>query len=101
MADNCSEMREALEYVRDTMLELQNGGSASTLKILLVVEHALATPVRNCDVGENWLKDFYCHFKPPNGMREMPPEWVDAITEFCKWLVSPVNSRMENQAKEK
>ena len=101
MADNCSEMRKSLEYVRDTMLELQNGGSASTLKILLIVEHALATPARNCDVGEDWLKDFYCHFKPPKGMREMPPEWVDAITEFCKWLVSPVNSRMGNQAKEK
>ena len=49
---------------------------------------ALAAPVRNCDVARDWLH-LYIHFKPPATVRrEMPPEWVDAVMAFCKWLVA-------------
>jgi len=65
-------------------------------KLFNELEELKSKPKRNCDVGNDWLKDFYCHFKPPKGMREMPPEWVDAITEFCKWLVSPANTKMKD-----
>lgn len=83
-------MREALRFVRDEFRALQDGSVLSSDKILAVVEDALNTPVRNCDFGTDWLEDFYCFFTPPKGMREMPPEWVDCITAYCKWLVTPV-----------
>ena len=85
-----SKMRWALEFVRGELLGVINGGSTSSLKCLTVIENALVdSPARNCDVGSDWLNDFYCKFHPPKGMREMPPEWVDAVTAFCKWLVAP------------
>ena len=51
---------------------------------------ALSAPPRNCDLARDWLQDLYCKFKPPATVRrEMPPEWVDAVMAFCKWLLAP------------
>ena len=63
-------------------------------KLFNELEELKSKPKRNCDVGNDWLIDFYCNFEPPKGI-EMSPEWVDAISEFCKWLVSPSISRMD------
>jgi len=50
---------------------------------------ALAAPPRNCDIAQDWLRDLYVNFKPPASVRrEMPPEWVDAVMAFCRWLVA-------------
>lgn len=50
---------------------------------------ALAAPARNCDIAQDWLRDLYVKFKPPASVkREMPPEWVDAVMSFCRWLVA-------------
>lgn len=55
---------------------------------------ALFAPARNCDLARDWLQDLYCKFNPPAIVkREMPPEWVDAVMAFCKWLLAPAAER--------
>ncbi len=55
---------------------------------------ALSEPQRNCDLARDWLQDLYCKFKPPATVRrEMPPEWVDAVMAFCRWLLAPAAER--------
>lgn len=87
-------MREALRIVHNVLSKAhcdeQPIPTEELVKTLTVVEEALDLPVRNCDFGTDWLEDFYCYFNPPKGMREMPPEWVDCLTAYCKWLVAPV-----------
>lgn len=85
-------LRETLESIVESGRKRNLDGTidAYGLLVLRTAEKALREPVRNCDAAEDWLKDLYSHFKPPKGMREMPPEWVDAISAFCRWLVSPV-----------
>lgn len=58
-------------------------------KLRDMVNRALATPPRNCDLARDWIRDLYAHFQPPASVkREMPPEWVDAVMAFCRWLVA-------------
>lgn len=67
-----------------------------------VCDAALSTPARNCDLARDWLQDLYCHFKPPaNFKREMPPEWVDAIMAFCRWLLTPAAERKGEKKNER
>lgn len=55
---------------------------------------ALAAPPRNCDIAQDWLHDLYVYFNPPASVkREMPPEWVDAVMAFCRWLVAPATKK--------
>ncbi len=55
---------------------------------------ALSAPPRNCDIAQDWLRDLYVKFKPPASVkREMPPEWVDAVMAFCRWLVAPATEK--------
>ena len=92
-------MREALENARSKFIHIKkcvDEGEVSRKKLAILCDFvsreitaALAAPPRNCDVGIDWLQDFYANFRPPKGMREMPPEWVDAISAFCRWLVAP------------
>ena len=61
---------------------------------LLMANAALAAPPRNCDLARDWMRDLYAHFKPPASIkREMPPEWVDAVMAFCRWLVAPATEK--------
>lgn len=58
------------------------------------IQKALFAPARNCDLARDWLQDLYCKFKPPAIVRrEMPPEWVDAVMAFCKWLLALADER--------
>ena len=58
------------------------------------IDAALAAPPRNCDIARDWMRDLYAHFKPPASVkREMPPEWVDAVMAFCRWLVAPAKEK--------
>lgn len=92
---NEAKVREALSdacYAIFNFLKTQNGGYEEMANALDKAKAALAAPPRNCDDVVTWL-DLYSHFHPPKGMREMPPEWVDAITAFCQWLVAPAKER--------
>ena len=90
-------MREALKTVHNVLskahCDTQPIPTDELVNALTVIEDALNTPLRNCDIGTKWLEDFYCYFKPPKGMREMPPEWVDCIMAYCMWLVAPVKDK--------
>ena len=106
---NVAVIREALKILRDDAREFHHqilnsthseivdkytcekkgfGASNKLRRSITLANRALNESLRNCDVGSDWLRDFYCHFKPPKGVREMPPEWVDALVAFCKWLVA-------------
>lgn len=88
--NNAAAMREALRTLRSNIYRDEYGDAHIAPDIIVeeVIDRALAEPARNCDVASDWLQDLYVHFRPPC-RREMPPEWVDAIMAFCKWLVSP------------
>ena len=107
-AGNCAKLREALEAARRT-LKLVYENAVEFIQPRLAdeiihtgsaVEAALAAPARNCDLAHDWLQDLYCKFKPPATVRrEMPPEWVDAVMAFCKWLVAQAeDTEGENDA---
>ena len=92
-----NEVSPALEQhraLRDTEMLMEhivrNGGSVSnTFRICMEYNaKALARPLRNCDMAKDWM-ELYCQFKPPKGMREMPPEWVDCLMAFCMKLTAP------------
>ena len=89
---NAAAMREALMQVSLSCSACPRhnckGCTRPFASFMPAVRKALTAPARNCDVASDWLHDLYVHFRPPC-RREMPPEWVDAIMAFCKWLVSP------------
>lgn len=84
---NASAMREALENSNGLLEELAMIGEWGESAREQIAENnaSLAAPPRNCDLCKDWLA-LYVNFRPPKGMREMPPEWVDAVAAFCKWL---------------
>lgn len=83
-------MRNALKHCIEELSPYCNGGARRD-EVLEEAKAALDFPARNCDLARDWLHDLYVHFKPPASVRrEMPPEWVDAIMAFCRWLVKPV-----------
>ena len=58
------------------------------------INAALSAPPRNCDLARDWVRDLYAHFQPPARIkREMPPEWVDSVMAFCRWLVAPATEQ--------
>ena len=87
---NSAAMREALVWMSERMNAAVHDGSFDCYEALRKIEAALSAPARNCDLARDWLQDLYCKFKPPAAVRrEMPPEWVDAVMAFCKWLLAP------------
>lgn len=90
---NMAAMRHALAIVYDWILKAGNvygypDTEQKRRQLYDMMTKALAAPARNCDVARDWLH-LYAHFKPPATVRrEMPPEWVDAVMAFCKWLVA-------------
>ena len=90
-----AKLREALVmFVRayeqtDEMANIEDTAEAYEL-----ARAALAAPPRNCDLARDWMRDLYAHFQPPASIkREMPPEWVDAVMAFCRWLVAPATEQ--------
>ena len=98
---NAAKLREALEYMfilidgRHLVLECETTEEISGVQGKLAeARAALAAPPRNCDIARDWMRDLYAHFKPPASVkREMPPEWVDAVMAFCRWLVAPAKEK--------
>lgn len=94
---NAAALREALEHVEKLAREFAVGNyyvSDFPKMLLDAIRPALSAPPRNCDLARDWLQDLYCNFKPPATVRrEMPPEWVDAVMAFCKWLLAPATER--------
>ena len=97
-AGNTAALREALKLcVEQTCKQCRDdaamhGNHAPCLNGCETINRAkaaLAAPARNCDIAQDWLHDLYVNFKPPADVkREMPPEWVDAVMAFCRWLVA-------------
>lgn len=84
-----NKLREALIKIRD-LTEPCEGVTEVELIINDIAISALSAPPRNCDIAQDWLRDLYVKFKPPASVkREMPPEWVDAVMVFCRWLLAP------------
>lgn len=80
---NAAKLREALEH-------LLHGEYRDRCEVTNIAHSALSAPPRNCDLAQDWIRDIYAHFQPPASVkREMPPEWVDAVMAFCRWLVAP------------
>ena len=92
MSNSVEQMREALKAVIEySNLVLKSGmfHRQHLEQIVKKCENAVSTPLRNCDVANDWIQDLYVNFKPPKSVRrEMPPEWVDAVMCFCKWILS-------------
>lgn len=96
-----AKLREALEALLNLAYEVEDmnsdtGPRASipTKFVIDTAKDALASPPRNCDIAQDWLNDLYVNFKPPASVkREMPPEWVDAVMAFCRWLVAPATEK--------
>ena len=87
-----SAMREAILSIKD--INDRRPHDADGYEINDIINDALSAPPRNCDIARDWMHDLYCKFKPPATVRrEMPPEWVDAVMEFCKWLLSTATER--------
>ena len=88
---NVAKMREAAEAARSFVVNLEIEPHSHlddvASELLARIDAALAAPERNCDKAKVGL-DLYKHFRAPEGMREMPPEWVDAIASFCNWVVA-------------
>ena len=86
-AGHAAAMREALENSNGLLEELAMIGEWGESAREQIAENnaALSATACNCDLCEDWLA-LYVNFRPPKGMREMPPEWVDAVAAFCKWL---------------
>ena len=90
-ANNTKAMREALENSNGLLEELAAIGEWGESAREQIAENnaALAAPARNCDIARDWIRDLYAHFQPPASIkREMPPEWVDSVMAFCRWLVA-------------
>ena len=97
---NAAKLRESLEQVQKKInylignLTVSNSLVANRMEINGIINAALAAPPRNCDLARDWMRDLYAHFKPPASIkREMPPEWVDAVMAFCRWLVAPAKEK--------
>lgn len=87
---DCARLREALQTIHDRVNALDEECGVDPVEIRDIARAALAAPARNCDLARDWLHDLYANFKPPASVRrEMPPEWVDAVMAFCRWLVKP------------
>ncbi len=87
-----AKLREAALAIRADILKRrsENCWYATDSDILEKIDAALAAPPRNCDLARDWMRDLYAHFQPPASIkREMPPEWVDSVMAFCRWLVAP------------
>lgn len=103
---NAATMREALVKLREianVAFEKKREG-VETVNMPQAIWYwcgkALSAPARNCDLARDWLQDLYCNFKPPATVRrEMPPEWVDAVMAFCKWLLAPAERKGEGDEK--
>ena len=97
---NAAAMREALGKIVELAKEWGNHDYDPAITLGLIIDRAdtaLSAPARNCDLARDWLQDLYCNFKPPAAVRrEMPPEWVDAVMAFCKWLLAPAAERKGN-----
>ena len=102
---NNNKLREALvEILRLAKVADYDAGrdwnDDITAKIIDIADRALAAPARNCDLARDWLLDLYAKFKPPATVRrEMPPEWVDAVMAFCRWLVAQAPWVKEGETK--
>lgn len=84
---DCAKLREALEH-------LLHGEYRDRCEVTNIAHAALSAPPRNCDLARDWMRDLYAHFQPPASIkREMPPEWVDAVMAFCRWLVAPATEK--------
>lgn len=92
MGWNGAKTREALCEIVKRLNSLAEDCAVDPVEIRDIALAALAEPPRNCDNAGSWL-DLYKHFHAPKGMREMPPEWVDAIAAFCHWLVATPNAK--------
>ena len=100
---NCAELRNALNLCVDEMcarcrdLAKARGDTMPCLsgcEPVRKAKAALAAPPRNCDLARDWIRDLYAHFQPPASIkREMPPEWVDSVMAFCRWLLSPATEK--------
>ena len=104
---DCAKLREALvrcrncaqmipQFVQASRPERSFLNAAADYAILILqdVADGLAAPPRNCDIAQDWLHDLYVNFKPPASVkREIPPEWVDAVMAFCRWLVAPATEK--------
>ena len=91
-----AKLREALEKVIEiTNKEWDAHRETSAMwEMWEICTAALAAPPRNCDLARDWMRDLYAHFKPPASIkREMPPEWVDSVMAFCRWLVAPATEK--------
>ena len=84
---NAAKMREALLKIVRELNSLDESCAVDPVDIRVIAMEALAESQRNCDNAATWL-DMYKNFHAPKGMREMPPEWVDAIAAFCKWILA-------------
>lgn len=81
-----SATRESFAFVHEGRIERD--------KLCEDIDAALAAPPRNCDLARDWMRDLYAHFQPPASVkREMPPEWVDAVMAFCRWLIAPATEQ--------
>ena len=91
---NAAKLREALKAIGGLCAGLMPTWDGAVGRIKDMAETAIAAPPRNCDLARDWMRDLYAHFKPPASIkREMPPEWVDAVMAFCRWLVAPATEK--------
>ena len=94
---NAAKLREALEkiaYYDKDDANMDDPYCADGRICADIARQALSAPPRNCDLARDWMRDLYAHFKPPASIkREMPPEWVDAVMAFCRWLVAPATEK--------
>jgi hypothetical protein len=98
MDANIKTPQDALEWLdRSIREEAELDGEMSNAHAIQLgfIQNMLEKfPCRNCDVAQDWLRDLYVNFKPPASVkREMPPEWVDAVMAFCRWLVAPATEK--------
>ena len=93
-AGDAAKLREALKAIGGLCAGLMPTWDGAVGRIKDMAETAIAAPPRNCDLARDWMRDLYAHFKPPASIkREMPPEWVDAVMAFCRWLVAPATEK--------
>ena len=91
---DAAKLRAALKRIVAASIVAKNANAPEWIlqrmaDIFAMATTALAAPARNCDIAQDWLHDLYVKFKPPASVkREMPPEWVDAVMAFCRWLVA-------------
>ncbi len=91
---DCAKLREALGKLRAELWNNTVIAGKRKFELYEIADAALAAPPRNCDLAQDWLRDLYVNFKPPASVkREMPPEWVDAVMAFCRWLLATATTK--------